>query len=369
MLFKLLNGAASPANCAKKIPGPLIVLIAPSTPPRIYDEVLRRAFFRRLRSQEQRHVRDVTRKHSLLQTLPGHHFFLEFRRIPQFDLPLRPHRPRRNRVHSYPERPQLASQNPRQPRHRSLAHVVYRETSMLEPPNNGTQVDNRASAKPLHLRRHRLRRKEHMPQVHRDPLIPILRRDLFHLVPVVVPRIVDEHSNITHLPSHDLDSLLQGANIVDVARDKERRLPRLLLNLSRQRPARPFRNIHERHARSLPGKRARKRRANPAPPAGDKHRFAGQPRVSYSFARIHTSQPPRPRRDATLLIFHFKGNLCAEAQRRRAEDARRTQRATRAQSERSGSSRGAGPCLVLLQYWSEYVVPNLGSTPLRYSPD
>src|SRR5713226_1768708 len=291
MLFKLLNGAASPANCAKKIPGPLIVLIAPSTPPRIYDEVLRRAFFSRVRSQEQRHVRDVTRKHSLLQTLPGHHSLLELRRIPQFDLPLRPHRPRRNRVHSYPERPQLASQHPRQPRHRSLAHVVYRETSMLEPPNNGTQVDNRASAKPLHLRRHRLRRKEHMPQVHRDPLIPILRRDLFHLVPVVVPRIVDEYSNVAHLPSRDLDSLLQGANIVDVARAEERRLPRLLLNFSRQRPARPLRNIHEGHARPLPGKRPRKRRPNPASPSCNKHRLAGEPRVSYSFARIHTSQP------------------------------------------------------------------------------
>src|SRR5260370_176153 len=118
-----------------------------------------------------------------------------------------------------------------------------------------------------------------------------------------------------------------------------------------------------------PPTRADNPRPNPPPPAGDKHRLASQPRVPCSFARIHTSQPPRPRRDATLLIFHFKGNLCAEAQRRRAEDARRTQRATRAQSERSGSSRGAGPCLVLLQYWSEYVVPNLGSTLLRYLPD
>src|SRR5713101_2597172 len=344
MLFKLLNGAASPANCAKKIPGPLIVLIVPSTPPRIHDELLRRAFFRRLRSQEQRHVRDVTRKHARLQALPGHHFLLELRRIPQFDLPLSPHSPRRNRVHSNAERPQLASQHPRQPRHRSLAHVIYRQPRVLEPPDNRTQVDNRASAKPLHLRRHGLGRKEHMPQVHRDPLIPVLRRNLFHLVPVVVPRIVDEYSNVAHLPSRDLDSLLQGANIVDVARDEERRLPRLLLNFSRQRPARPFRNIHKSYARSLSGKRARKRRANPAAPAGDKHRLASQPRVPYSFARIHTSQPPRPRRDATLLIFHFKGNLCAEAQRRRAEDARRTQRATRAQSERSGSPRGAGPC-------------------------
>src|ERR1700674_1732791 len=43
MLFKLLNGAASPANCARNIPGPLIVLIAPSTPLRTYDEVLTNA--------------------------------------------------------------------------------------------------------------------------------------------------------------------------------------------------------------------------------------------------------------------------------------------------------------------------------------
>src|SRR5258708_25712409 len=111
MLFKLLNGAASPANCAKKTPGPLIVLIAPSTPPSIYDEVLRRAFFRRVRSQEQRHVRDVIGKHTSLQTLPRHNFLLHFMRIPQFDLPLRPDGPGRNAVHPYAARPKFTSQN------------------------------------------------------------------------------------------------------------------------------------------------------------------------------------------------------------------------------------------------------------------
>src|SRR5258708_4312226 len=102
MLFKLLNGAASPANCARKIPGPLMVLIVSSTPPSIYDELLRRAFFRRIRSQEQRHVRDVIGKHTPLQTLTRHNFLLHFRRIPQFDLPLGPHSPGRNGVHPYP---------------------------------------------------------------------------------------------------------------------------------------------------------------------------------------------------------------------------------------------------------------------------
>src|ERR1700674_658436 len=113
MPFKLLNGAASPANCAKKIPGPLMVFIAPSTPPCIYDEVLARAFFRRVRSQEQRHVRDVTGKHTRLQTLTGHNFFLELRRIPHFDLPLGPDSPRRNRVDPYAEGAKFARSNSR----------------------------------------------------------------------------------------------------------------------------------------------------------------------------------------------------------------------------------------------------------------
>src|SRR5216683_2372308 len=98
MPFKLLNGAASPANWARKIPGPLMVLIVPSTPPSIHDELLRRAFFRRIRSQEQRHVRDVIGQH------------------------------------------------PRQSGDRSLGHVVNREARMLEPPNNGTKIDDGASA-------------------------------------------------------------------------------------------------------------------------------------------------------------------------------------------------------------------------------
>src|SRR5437879_13434965 len=45
MLFKVLNGAASPANCAKNIAGPLIVLIVSSTPPCLHDKLLRRALF------------------------------------------------------------------------------------------------------------------------------------------------------------------------------------------------------------------------------------------------------------------------------------------------------------------------------------
>src|ERR1700687_5181600 len=309
MLFKLLNGAASPANCARKIPGPLIVLMAPSTPPSIYDEVLRRAFFRPVRSQEQRHVRDVTRKHTRLQTLPGHNFLFELRRIPQFYLPLGPNSPGRNRVDPYAEGAKFTSHNPRQPGDRRLDHVIYRQTSVLEPPNHRTEVDNRATPQSFHLRRDGLRREEHMPQVHRDPLIPVRRCHLVHRVPVVVPRIIDEDSNVAQLRPDFFDSSLQRGNVPEVAVDEERRRSRLLPNLSDQRPARFLRNIHERNARPLFGDAARVRRTNPAPPTGNKHRFVSEAGVARRSACIHISQPPRLRRETLLYSFSISKQI------------------------------------------------------------
>src|SRR5882724_4516725 len=196
MLFKLLNGVASSANCARKIAGPFMVCIVLSTPPCIYDEVLCRAFFRRVRSQEESHVRNVAGKNTRLQTLAGHYFLLELRRIPQFDLPLGPDSPGRKRVDPYAERPKFSREHSGQPGDRSLGHVVYREARVLEPPNNGTKIDNCASAESLHLWHDGLRREKHVPQVYRDAVIPIRRRDLVQLVTVIVPGIIDEHTDV-----------------------------------------------------------------------------------------------------------------------------------------------------------------------------
>src|SRR5882762_11999882 len=132
MRCKLLKGAASPANCARKIAGPLMVLMVSSTPPSIYDKVLCRAFFRRFRTQEESHILDIARNYPRLQTLPGHDFLLELRRIPHFDLPLRPDGPGRERVDPYPERAKFASQNPRQHGDGSLGHVVHGNACELE---------------------------------------------------------------------------------------------------------------------------------------------------------------------------------------------------------------------------------------------
>src|SRR6267142_937691 len=303
MLFKLLNGAASPANCAKKIAGTLIVLIIPSTPPCIHDEVLRRTFFRRVRSQEQRHVRNVAGKHARLQTLPVHYFFLELRLKPQFDLPLRPDRPGRKCVHPYAEGPKFSRQHPRQPGDGSFGHVVYREARLLDPPNNGAKIDNCSSAEPLHLRRHRLSREKHVPHVHRDPLIPIRRRDLLHRVTFVVRGIIDEHPDVPQLDADFFDSGLQRGDVPEVAGDEEWRRSRLFLNLRNQRPARFLRNIYETHAGPLPRERPRERRTDTASSAGDEHRFVGEARVACRSARIHISQPPRLPRETLLYPF------------------------------------------------------------------
>src|SRR6266850_3902344 len=303
MLFKLLNGAASPANCARKIAGPLMVLIIPSTPPCIHDEVLCRTLFRRVRSQEQRHVRDVAGKHPRLQTLPVHYLFLELRLKPQFDLPLSPDRPGRKCVHPYAECPKFSRQHPRQPGDGSLGHVVYREARLLDPPNNGAKIDNGPSAESLHLRRHRLRREKHVPHVHRDPLIPILRRDLIYLVTFVVRGIIDEHADVAQLDADFFDSGLQCGDVPEVAGDEKWRRSHLFLNLSDQRPARFLRNIHETHAGPLRRERARESRTNAASSTGNEHRFVSEARVACRSARIHISQPLCFRRETLLYPF------------------------------------------------------------------
>src|SRR5882672_3210834 len=315
MLFKLLNGAASPANCARKIAGPLMVLIILSTPPRIHDEVLRRALFRRFRSQEQRHVRNVAGNHARLQALAGHHFLLELRCIPQFDLPLGPDRPGRKRVHPYAQGSKFSRQHARQPGDGSFGHVVYREARLLDPPNNGAKIDNGASTESLHLRRHRLRREKHVPHVHRDPLIPIRRRDSLHRVAFVVRGIIDKHSDVAQLDADFFDSGLQRGDVPEVAGDEEWRRSRLFLNLRNQRPARFLRNICETHAGPLPRERPRERRTDTASSAGDEHRFVGGARVACRSARIHISQPPRLPRETLLYPFSISKQMSSRPPR------------------------------------------------------
>ena len=68
--------------------------------------------------------------------------------------------------------------------------------------------------------------------------------------------------------------------------------PRLFVNLSDQHPARFLRNIHETHARPLPGEGARDGRTNTASSTGDEDCFVSEPRIPRRSACIHMPQPP-----------------------------------------------------------------------------
>src|SRR2546425_889522 len=287
MFFKLLKGALSPANCARKMAGPLIVLIVFSTPACIHDEVLRCAFLRGIRSQKQRHVRDVIGKHPRLQTLTGHDFLLELGRIPQFDLPLGPDGSRRQRVDAYAEGAEFTGQNPGQPRDGGFTRVVYGKTGLLESPNNGAKINDGSAAEALHLREDGLSCEEHVAQVHRDPVIPVRWRNLLQRVTVVVACIVDEHTDVAKREADFFNSALERGDVADVAGDEEWRRSSLLLDLVHERPARFVRNIHESNARPLQSEGLREGRTDAASSAGNEDRFAGEARVDRRSGSIH----------------------------------------------------------------------------------
>ena len=47
----------------------------------------------------------------------------------------------------------------------------------------------------FHARRNCLRGEEQVPQIHRHALVPVFRRDVLDLVPIVVGGVVDQHGD------------------------------------------------------------------------------------------------------------------------------------------------------------------------------
>src|SRR5580704_17811966 len=116
MESKLLKGAASPANWARKIAGPFTVFMRGqlrtdlfnlgqqfrfgrrSTPTRIDGEILGGTFCRSVEREEKRHVGDVVGENLNGEALPFHHFLFELGCVPELDLALGPDGAGRDRV-------------------------------------------------------------------------------------------------------------------------------------------------------------------------------------------------------------------------------------------------------------------------------
>ena len=78
-------------------------------------------------------------------------------------------------------------------------------------------MDDRAASGGAHLRCHRLRREEVMPEVGGEAVVPELRRHLVHPVPVVATGIVDQHPDGTERLAHLGEHGVQRLDVADVA--------------------------------------------------------------------------------------------------------------------------------------------------------
>ena len=82
----------------------------------------------------------------------------------------------------------------------------------------------------LHHRLHRLGGEELVPQVHREPLVPVLGRHALERVALVVGGVVDQDRDRAVGVGRGSDRRAQRLDVAQVARQEQRR---------RQRPRRP----------------------------------------------------------------------------------------------------------------------------------
>ena len=117
---------------------------------------------------------------------------LAFRRQPFFELALGHDPAGRDRVHADIGGAVVARERARQSDHAGFARRVGRHAALSHHPGGRAEIDDDALLGRLHARQHGLCGEELVLEVHRDPVVPILRRHLFGRVPFVMRRVVDE---------------------------------------------------------------------------------------------------------------------------------------------------------------------------------
>ena len=144
-------------------------------------------------------------------------------------------------------------------------------------PGNRSQIDDASATEPDHSRHHGLRRKNVMPQVQRQPFIPVLRAKLFERVPVVARRVVDEHRDGAEFGLHGGERTAQRGDVAHVAVVIARpRRGELLHQGSRGFIG----DVAESDSAALLNKSRDNRCADAGRPARHEHRSVGEARVA-----------------------------------------------------------------------------------------
>lgn len=90
-------------------------------------------------------------------------------------------------------------------------------------PADRAEIDDRAAAGRAHLRRHRLRREELVPQIDLHAILPVVDGDVRDLVAIVIGGVVDEHTDRSVLLPDAGDCRLERGNDPEVGVNEPRR--------------------------------------------------------------------------------------------------------------------------------------------------
>ena len=127
----------------------------------------------------------------------------------------------------------------------------------------------------LHARQHGLCGEELVLEVHRDPVVPVLRRHAFGRVPFVMRRVVDEDRDRSVDLAGFRDARAQRGDIRDVDMCKVSGKS-LAGKLPRETHARLVRDIEENDGRFLAREAAHDRFPDAGCATGDQDDFAGE---------------------------------------------------------------------------------------------
>ena len=153
--------------------------------------------------------------------------------------------------------------------HAGLGGGVGDEIGAPEHPGGRGEIDDRAVAELLHVRVHRLRGEELVPQIDVHRAVPVLRRHLVDRLAVIVGGVVDQHGDRPERGPHARDRRPQRLDVGEVAADEERRMRGAPKGSPTSASRRFAVDVDEGDLRALAGEGLDDRRADAGSAAGD----------------------------------------------------------------------------------------------------